>query len=31
MTAPWFLTTDKHRYGLLFGCAKKEFDPELCK
>ena len=36
MTAPWFLTTDKHRYGLLndaklFGCAKKEFYPELCK
>ena len=36
MTAPWFLTTDKHRYGLLndahlFADAKKKFYPETCK
>ena len=36
MTAPWFLTTDKHRYGLLndahlFGEAKKKYYPEYCK
>ena len=35
MTAPWFQTTDKHRYALLndanlFGHAKKEYYPELC-